>query len=152
MGRAFYLTATIIWTTATWLFVVWVVAGAAKADSVIATRLIPAQSVIAMSDVTLVEADIPGAATDVAAVAGHELRTTVYPGRAIRPADLTSATAVERNQLVTLVFNKGPLSITTGGRALGRGGVGDAIRVLNLESRKTVIGQVTAGGMVIVAP
>lgn len=98
------------------------------------------------------DADIPGAANQIAAVEGRELRATVYPGRAIQLADLVSPTAIDRNQLVTIVFSTGPLSITAEGRALGRGGLGDAIRVLNLESRKTVTGQVSAEGTVVVTP
>ena len=127
-------------------------AGAAAADSVVATRLIPAQTLVSAEDITLVEADIPGAATDPAEVAGRALRSIVYPGHAVRLADLTSATEIDRNQSVTLVFRKGPLTITTEGRALGRGGMGDTIRVLNLESRKTVVGRIMAGGTVVVAP
>lgn len=127
-------------------------AGAAAADSVVATRMILAQTPVSADDITLVEADIPGAATDPAEVEGRVLRTIVYPGHAVRLADLTSVTEVDRNQAVTLVFRKGPLTITTEGRALGRGGMGDTIRVLNLESRKTVAGQIMAGGTVLVAP
>lgn len=126
--------------------------GASVAESVVATRLIPAQTVVTAEDITLVEADIPGAAKDLTMVEGRALRTTVYPGRALRLADLTSPTEIERNQSVTLVFRKGPLSITTEGRALGRGSMGETIRVLNLVSRKTVAGQITAGGTVVVAP
>ena len=116
----------------------------------VATRLIPAQRQIVAEDVTVVDADIEGAAREVAAVEGRMLRRIVYPGGPLRLTDLAAPVSVDRNQIVTLVFARGPLSITAEGRALGRGGLGDVIRVLNLESRRTVSGQIAAGATVLV--
>jgi flagellar basal body P-ring formation protein FlgA len=53
---------------------------------------------------------------------------------------------------VPLVFRRGGLEIRAEGRALGRGGEGDSIRIMNLASRSTVTGWVTDSGEVHVTP
>jgi flagella basal body P-ring formation protein FlgA len=122
----------------------------AVADSIVATRTIRPQTVLSAEDFTLVEADIPGALTDPAAVIGLEARVTLYAGRPIVASDVGSAALVERNQTVSLVFRSAGLSILTEGRALTRGGVGDQIKVMNLASRTTVTGTIEADGTVLV--
>jgi len=124
----------------------------AQADSLVATRTIPAQSVLAASDMTLVAAEIPGALASLPEAVGLEARVTLYAGRPIHAGDLGPPAIVDRNQIVTLTFTAGALAIVTEGRALARGGVGDVIRVMNLASRTTVTGRIMAGGMVQVAP
>jgi len=77
---------------------------------------------------------------------------TLYAGRPIPLSALAPPALVERNQIVTLVFRRGGLEIRTEGRALGRGGEGDTIRIMNLASRNTVTGWVMGDGQVHVAP
>jgi len=124
----------------------------ALAESVVATRPIRAQTVLTAEDVTLVAAQIDGALTDISAVLGQEARVTIYAGRPVRAADLGPPTMVDRNQIVPLTYRTGGLSITTEGRALARGGVGDVIRVMNLASRTTVSGLIGPDGAVVVGP
>ena len=124
----------------------------ALADSMVATRTIPAQTVLAPEDFAMVAAEIPGALTDPAAAVGQEARVTLYAGRPIRAADLGSAALVERNQVVALVYQMGGVSILTEGRALARGGAGDVIKVMNLTSRATVSGVIGPDGAVSVGP
>jgi len=126
--------------------------GPCHADSVVATRLVRAQSVLAMSDLTLVAAEIPGALTRPEDAIGQEAKVTLYPGRAIRPADLGAPALVDRNQIVPLTYSSNGLGITTDGRALARGAEGEVIRVMNLSSRNTVFGRVAADGTVQVGP
>ncbi len=124
----------------------------ALADSVVATRPIRAQTVLTAEDVTLVAAQIDGAVTDLSAVLGQEARVTIYAGRPVRAADLGPPTMIDRNQIVPLTYRAAGLSITTEGRALARGGVGDVIRVMNLASRTTVFGLIGPDGAVVVGP
>lgn len=126
--------------------------GIACADSVIALRTIKAQSVVTAEDLNAVDAVIDGAVSDAALVIGQEARVTIYAGRPIRPADFGPAALVDRNQIVSLVYEAGGLQIVTEGRALGRGGTGDVIRAMNLSSRTTVSGIVTETGVVRVGP
>ncbi len=118
------------------------------AESLIATRVIRAQTVLTAADVTLVDAAIPGALNDAASAIGLEARVTLYPGRAIRAADVGAPALLERNQIVTLVYSAGGLGITTEGRALARAGIGDLVRVMNLSSRTIVAGRVAADGAI----
>lgn len=125
-------------------------AGPAAAESLVAARTLPARSLLTAADVMMVDAEIPGALTLAEAALGQETRGVVYAGRPIRAADLGPPTLVERNARVTLVFAAGGLMIRAEGRALARGGAGDAIRVMNLASRTTVSGVIGPDGTVLV--
>lgn len=125
---------------------------AIPAEILVATRMIPAQSVLAAGDVALKAGDNPAALTDAALAVGKEARTTLYPGRAIRASDLTAPGLVDRNQIVPLIFRSSGLSIRTEGRALDRGAAGETIRVMNLQSRNTTSGRVQQDGTVVVGP
>ncbi len=122
----------------------------ATAESLVATRTIRAKSLVASEDLTLVNADLPGALSDPDLAIGLEARVAIYAGKPVRPGDLGPPTLVERNQLVTLIYQAGGLAISTEGRALARGSDGDAIRVMNLGSRNTVTGRIGPDGAVYV--
>ena len=135
-----------------WRILFLILPDMAMADSVVATRTIKAQSVVQMEDITLAEGAIPNALDSLASVVGQEARISIYAGRPILAADLGPPTVVDRNQIVSLVYQSGALAILTEGRALARGGVGDVIRVMNLASRSTVSGRIAADGTVLVGP
>ena len=124
----------------------------ALADSLVATRVIAAQTELTAEDITLVAMEIPGAMTDAAAAIGQEARVAIYPGRPIRATDLGQAALVERNQIIPLAYVAGGLTILTEGRALSRGGVGAVIEVMNLASRATVSAEIGADGVARVGP
>jgi len=127
--------------------------GAALAESVVATRTLRANMLIGPDDVARTDrAAPPGAAVQPEEVVGLEARVTLYAGRPIPLSALGPPALVDRNQVVTLVFQRGGLEIRAEGRALGRGGEGDTIRIMNLGSRNTVTGWVTQTGEVHVAP
>ncbi len=135
-----------------WRLCLLLLSGPAMADALVATRMIKAQSLIGPEDVTLVEAEIPGALTDPAAAAGMETRVAIYPGRPVLAADLDPPALVERNQVVALVYRNGALTIHAEGRALARARAGEALRVMNIGSRATVTGRVAVDGRVTVGP
>ena len=122
----------------------------ASGESLVATRTIRAKTLVAVEDLTLVSADLPGALTDPDQAVGLEARVAIYAGKPVRPGDLGPPTLVDRNQLVTLVYLSGSLAISTEGRALARGSVGDDVRVMNLGSRNTVTGRIGPDGTVYV--
>ncbi|MFC3085945.1 flagellar basal body P-ring formation chaperone FlgA [Tabrizicola soli] len=122
----------------------------ALAESLVATRTIRAQSVIAAEDVALVEAALPAALDDPGLAIGLEARVAIHAGRPVRAKDLAAPALVERNQLVKLFFLSGGLAIATEGRALARGAEGEVIRALNLASRTTVRGRVGPDGALYV--
>lgn len=122
-----------------------------RADIVIATRTIRAQSVILPGDLTVAEGDLVGAAEDPGQVIGQEARIAIYAGRPVRLNDIGPPAVIERNQLVPLVFQKNGLQITAEGRSLSRASPGERVRVMNLSSRATVSGWVAPDGTVFVA-
>lgn len=126
-------------------------AAPALAETLVATRTIRAQTLITPEDVVHAAIETPGALREAALVIGQEARVALYAGRPIRPGDIGPAAVVERNQIVLLVFDRGGLRITAEGRALGRGAPGEAIRVMNLSSRSTVGGTISADGSVHVS-
>lgn len=119
-----------------------------SAETLVAARTLRAQTILAADDLNVAAGTVPGTATDPAEVIGLETRVAIYQGRPIRPADLGPPAIVERNQMVVLSYVAGPLTIVAEGRALGRGGAGDSIRVMNTASRTTVWGIVAADGSV----
>lgn len=124
---------------------------AAPGDTLVATRTIRAHALIGPEDIALRPVDTPGALTDPAEAVGLEARAILYPGRPVRRGDVGAPALVERNEIVTIVFARGALSIRAEGRALGRGGAGDHVRVMNLASRNTITGVVEPDGRVSVA-
>ncbi len=66
---------------------------------------------------------------------GLELKRAIYQGKTLSPNDVGPPTVVTRNAIVQLEFIRGPLMITTEGRALDAGAVGDSVRVMNLSSK-----------------
>jgi flagella basal body P-ring formation protein FlgA len=113
-----------------------------------ASRVIRAGEVIGQADVARKPGVAAGALGDPDGAIGLEARVTLYPGRPIAAGDLTAPAMVERNQIVTIRFVRGGLTIETDGRALDRGANGGRIRVMNLTSRATVIARVTGADMV----
>ena len=124
----------------------------AMADSVVATRTIRAQSVIAAQDVAMVPADITGALTTTDAAVGLEAKVTLFAGLPVRAADLAAPALIQRNQVVAVVYQVAGLTIRTDGRALERGGAGAVIKVMNLASHLTVQGAISPDGSVRVGP
>ena len=124
----------------------------AMADSVVATRTIRAQSVIAAQDVAMVPAEITGALTATEAAVGLEAKVTLFAGRPVRAADLAAPALIQRNQVVPVIYQVAGLTIRTDGRALERGGAGAVIKVMNLASHLTVQGAISADGSVRVDP
>lgn len=120
----------------------------ALAESVVATRTLRPNTVIGPDDLTTVDARLPGALTDPALALGLETRVAIYAGRPVLPADLGAPTLVQRNQVVSLIYQAGGLAILTEGRALARGSEGQTIRVINLASRTTVSGRIGQDGAV----
>ena len=131
------------------LFLLALLPGSALADGLVAARVLPAGTILTASDV----ASSPGAGTGLTPdqAIGLQLRSAVYAGRPITAAHLTTPTLVSRNQIVTLSYDSAALRIETEGRALGAGGAGDVIRVMNLASRATLNARINPDGSLSVA-
>jgi flagella basal body P-ring formation protein FlgA len=128
------------------VFMFLFLAGPVMADSILAARTIRAQSIIGPLDIQVHPNTISGAADHPDLVIGMEARVALYAGRPIRPGDVGPPAIVGRNDIIRLIYDSGGLKIETDGRALGRGGLGDRIRVMNLSSRTTVSARVANDG------
>ncbi len=125
-------------------------AAPAGAETVVAARTIRAQTVLGLADLRVTNGETDGPFTSVDDVIGREARVALYAGRPIRPAEIGPPALVERNQIVLLLFQEDGLEIVAEGRALGRAGAGERLRVMNLQSRQTISGRVRSDGLVLV--
>jgi flagella basal body P-ring formation protein FlgA len=123
-------------------------AGPAAAEILVAARTIRPQEIITPRDIGVQAGEIAGVASHPDQVVGQEARVALYVGRPIRLADIGEPAVVERNQIVSLIFERSGLQIATDGRALDRAGVGEVVRVMNMSSRTTVSGEVLADGRI----
>ena len=135
------------------LLITWLLLSTgAQADSVVPTRTIRAHALIAEGDVTLRVGAPSAGFSRLSDVIGQEARVVLYPGRPIGSNAIGPPSIVSRNQIVRLTFNSNGLVITTEGRALERGAVGDRVRIMNLSSRATLFGKVLEDGGIQVSP
>lgn len=126
--------------------------GIANAETVLAARTIRAQTILSATDIAVVEGDVMGAYAFADEVIGLESRVALYAGRPIRIEDLGPPAIIDRNQIVTLYYRTDILTLAAEGRALGRAGVGDRLRVMNLTSHQIVSGTVRADASVDASP
>lgn len=124
------------------------VAGSVQADTVVAARTIRANSIILPADLAISAAELSNGFARVSDIVGQEARVILYAGRPILAGDIGPPAIVARNQIVRLQFTGAGLNITTEGRALERGAVGDRVRIMNLASRATLFGQVQDDGSI----
>lgn len=127
-------------------------AHSAAADIVVPTRTIRPESVLTAADLGVIAGERLDAFDRVEDVIGQEARIALYPGRPILLDVIGPPALIDRNQIVSLRFEGMGLVITTEGRALERGGVGDRVRIMNLSSRATLFGFVQPDGSVEVKP
>jgi flagella basal body P-ring formation protein FlgA len=88
---------------------------------------------------------------DADKVAGMSPRRLVRAGQPIRSNELVEPQLVGRGDHVTLVYEEGPITLTTQGRALRDGARGETIRVVNTASNRSVDAIVKDEGLVVVA-
>jgi len=84
-----------------------------------------------------------GNITDVNAVLGLAARRPLRPGQPIHDADLMKPELVQRNATVTIVYEAPGLVLTLRGQAQDAGALGDAVNVLNAQSKRVVQGVVS---------
>jgi flagella basal body P-ring formation protein FlgA len=87
----------------------------------------------------------------IADAAGLAARRALRAGDVLRSGDLMKPDIVQRNDTVTLVYEAPGLMLTMRGKAMDSGAQGDLISVLNVQSKRTVQGTITAPGQVTIA-
>ena len=132
-------------TTIVMALSVGLLAGPALAGDLVANRTLRAGTVLVPGDLAI-RGD--GDVGQMEAMIGQEVRRAVYAGHVVVPGDVGPPTLVHRNDIVTMTFRSGALGLRTEGRALGNGGIGEKIEVMNLDSRLVVRALVTGARQV----
>jgi flagella basal body P-ring formation protein FlgA len=123
-------------------------------EAAVLARSVERNEVIKSSDVIVERRPKAEVGNDAAArdnVVGMQARRQLRAGQAVRVTDLAKPDLVVRDQNVTLIYESGGLYLTIRGKALEGGTEGDAINVLNLQSKRTVSGIVVGRAQVSVA-
>ena len=94
----------------------------------------------------------PDALHDMSDLIGFELKRSIAAGEPLRPADLRPRRSVQKNSLVEIRYSSGSMTLTAQGRALADAAIGEAVSVLNTQSRATIEATVIADGQVSVKP
>ncbi len=92
------------------------------------------------------------ALTDLDKIIGQTPRRWIREGTIIRAGDLEQPTIIKKGDSVAITFIAGNLMITSQGRALENGAVGAPIRVMNIQSKRSIDTIVTGFGSVKVLP
>lgn len=69
---------------------------------------------------------------------GQAARRTLRPGAPIKLSDLTAPTVVHKGSIVTMVLRAPGLLLTGTGRALEDAALGEAVKIMNPQSKRTV--------------
>jgi flagellar basal body P-ring formation protein FlgA len=91
-----------------------------------------------------------GALIDMSAVVGLAARHDLRPDQPLHSADLMKPEIIARNDTVTIVYQAPGITLTLRGQAQEAGALGDTIKVLNVESKRPVVGVIIAPGRVAV--
>jgi len=117
------------------------------------TRDIDRTDVLKSSDVAQErrpKAEVTGEAALRERAVGMQLRRPMRAGTPIRVADIVKPEFVSRDQSVTVIYQVPGIYLTTRGKAIDSGAEGDTVSVLNLQTKRTLTGTVTARGQVTV--
>ena len=123
-------------------------------EAAVLARGVERNEVLKSSDVVVERRPKAEVGNDVAgrdSAVGMQARRQLRAGQALRVADLAKPDLVTRDQNVTLIYESSGLYLTIRGKALEGGTEGDAVNVLNLQSKRTVSGIVVGRGQVSVA-
>lgn len=80
---------------------------------------------------------------------GLALRNPMQAGRILRTGELVKPDTVQRNEVVTLIYEVPGITLTVRGKALEGGAEGDVISVLNEQSKRNVQGTIIGPGRVM---
>jgi flagella basal body P-ring formation protein FlgA len=117
-------------------------------------RMLGAGDVIRKDDVEMVRIREDRAGRDIVIdpqrLVGMTPRSRLRAGEPIRDGEIRAPVIVARNSTVTIVLQTGNMTLTAQGRANEDGAKGDSIRVVNLQSKKTIEAVVTGNDLVTV--
>lgn len=111
-------------------------------------------TIISMGDIDFIDVPVKtlphDSILDADKIAGMTPRRIAVSGKPLSFNDLQLPQMVGRGESVTLVFKNGPMEVSTKGKALQNGAIGDMVQVTNVTSSKNVAGVVTGSREVTV--
>ena len=105
---------------------------------------------IVMRPLAIVQADAQGVAS-LDQLVGMALNRQSRDGMLLRASDVSTPLAVAKNDLVTIYYRQGPMTLTVKGQAVTCAATGAPLQVLILFSRRVISAQVLAPGAVVVS-
>lgn len=125
-------------------------------DVPVLTRLMQPGEVAGNDDVTFVrlaQSRLPrGSLTAASDIVGFCAKRQLRPGIALRAGDFEKPIVIRKGDTVTMVFRAPGIELTTRGKSMDNGGLGDTVAVVNAQSHKQVDAVVTGSGAVTVSP
>jgi flagella basal body P-ring formation protein FlgA len=127
----------------------------ATVDAVTALRPLDRGEIVAADDLTVTRIparqSLVGSAPSPADLVGLAARRALRAGVPLSASDFAAPNLVARGEIVTIVYKRGGLLLTTRGKALENGAKDAAIPVVNLSSNRVLTATVTDRGAVAVA-
>ncbi len=123
-------------------------------ETAVLTRGVERNEVLKGSDVVVErrpKAEVGPDVTGRDRAVGMQARKQLRAGQPLKSADLGKPDLVQRDQSVTLIYESVGLYLTIRGKALENGTEGDAVSVMNLQSKRTISGVVTGRGQVTIS-
>jgi flagella basal body P-ring formation protein FlgA len=127
----------------------------ATIDAVTALRPLDRGEIVTADDLTVMRVparqSLAGAATSLADLVGLEARRSIRAGLPLSGSDFAAPNLVNRGEIITVVYQRGGLLLTTRGKALENGAKDAAIPVMNLSSNRVLTAIVTDRGTVTIS-
>ncbi len=89
---------------------------------------------------------------DTSDLIGFTPRRSLRPGEPVRSSDVEPPRLVEKGSIVTVTYNLANMSLSTRGRALEDGAMGEIIKIVNPRSHRTIEVEVTGVNKAEIAP
>jgi flagella basal body P-ring formation protein FlgA len=105
---------------------------------------------IVMRPLPILQADAQGVPT-LEQLVGMALNRQSRDGMLLRASDVSTPLAVAKNDLVTIYYRHGPMTLTVKGQAVTGAATGAPLQVLNLVSRRVISANVISPGAVEVS-
>ena len=124
-------------------------------DVPVLTRALKTGEIVSGDDVMFVRmaaSRVPrGSVADADRLVGFSARRQLRAGIPLRESDVQKPLVIRKGDAVTMVFRAPGIELTSRGRAMTDGGVGDTVAVVNAQSLKQIDAVVTGAGAVNVS-
>lgn len=124
-------------------------------DVPVLTRALKTGDIVAPDDVMFVRMAVSrvprGSVSDADRLIGFSAKRQLRAGLPLRESDVQKPLVVRKGDAVTMVFRAPGIELTSRGRAMTNGGVGDTVAVVNAQSLKQIDAVVLGAGTVNVS-